>query len=85
MSAMTAVLLTSRALSVLIPLLSLGRQYLVKPVLVLNMRLRPDYILLFQRHSNVPRVENGFLRIARRLLLRMGGRLALNQFPLMMS
>ena len=82
---MTAVLLTSRTLLVLIPLLSLGRQYLVKPALVLNMRLRPDYILLFQRHLNVLRVENGFLRIARRLLLRTGVRLALNQFPLMMS
>jgi len=85
MSVMTAAPLTLRARLVLIPLRFLVRQCLVKPVPVLNMRCQSAHILLFQRHLNVRRVENGFLRIARRLLLRTGVRLALNQFPLMMS
>ena len=85
MSVMTAAPLTLRARLVLVPLQFLVRRSLVKPVRVPNMRCHQVHILLFQRHLNVLRVENGFLRIARRRLLRMGARLALNQFLSMTS
>ncbi len=77
---MTAAQLILRERLVLIPLRFLVRQCLVKPAPVLSMRCQSVRILLFQRHLNVPRVENGFLRIARRLLPKTGVRLAWNQF-----